>query len=96
MDLDPEFGIAFDLGESDQKFNQSKVLNDSLSAKISNSAPQEDKVNFTFSAAAGNNSSQNPFRSLSNSQIGSGEFDTLISQVNNEQERARKRESDCS
>ena len=96
MDLDPEFGIAFDLGDSDQKFNQSKVLNDSLSAKISSSAPQEDRVNYTFSAAAGNNSSQNPFRSLSNSQISSGEFDTLISQVNNEQERARKRESDCS
>lgn len=96
MDLAPVLGTAFDLSESDQKFNQSKVLNDSLSAKISNSAPQEDKVNYTLSAAAGNNSLQNPFRSLSNSQIGSGEFDTLISQVNNEQERARKRESDCS
>ena len=96
MDLAPVLGTAFDLSDSDQKFNQSKVLNDSLSAKISNSAPQEDKVNYTFSASAGNNSLQNPFRSLSNSQIGSGEFDTLISQVNNEQERARKRESDCS
>lgn len=96
MELAPEFGTPFDLSDSDQKFNQSKVLNDSLSAKISNSAPQEDKVNYAFSAAAGSNGSQNPFRLLSNSQIKSGEFDTLISQVNNEQERARKRESDCS
>lgn len=96
MDLAPEFGTPFDLSDSDQKFNQSKVLNDSLSAKISNSAPQEDKVNYSFSAGASSNSSQNPFRSLSNSQINSGEFDTLISQVNNEQKRAAEGKGNCS
>ena len=96
MDLAPEFGTPFDLSDSDQKFNQSKVLNDSLSAKISNSAPKEDKVNYNFSAGAGNDSLQNPFRSLSNSQINSGEFDTLISQVNNEQKRAAEGKGNCS
>lgn len=90
--LDPELGAPFqDLKTTNI---ESKVLKDSLSAKISTSQPKEDTANFDYVYY---NFSDTPgSASLSSNQLESGDFDNLLSQIRNEQERARNREGDCS
>jgi len=85
--LDPEFGVPFNSEET--KFNQSKVLNDSISSKLSSSQPTEDSVNFSF------NKNNSLIKSLSNSQLNSGDFDELLSQIKNEQKAAKERKGTC-
>ena len=88
-DLDPEFGIPFDGLET--RNNPSKILNDSLSARFNLNQPEEDTVNSVY-----RNYSTSGINSLTPNQLDSGEFATLLDQINNEQERARNREGDCS
>jgi len=87
-DLDPEFGIPFDGLET--RNNPSKILNDSLSARFNLNQPEEDTVNSVY-----RNYSTSGINSLTPNQLDSGEFATLLDQINNEQERARNREGDC-
>jgi len=88
-DLDPELGIPFDGLET--RNNPSKILNDSLSARFNLNQPEEDTVNSVY-----RNYSTSGINSLTQNQLDSGEFATLLDQINNEQERARNREGDCS
>lgn len=88
-DLDPEFGVPFDGLET--RNNSSKILNDSLSARFNLNQPEEDTVNSVY-----RNYRTSGINSLTPNQLDSGEFATLLDQINNEQERARNREGDCS
>lgn len=111
--LDPELGAPFKDLETTN--NESKVLNDSLSARVSSSQPREDTTNFEYkdyrgrtgrkteggrSSTTGGRSRSDLFpegsRLLSTNQLDSGDFDDLLSQIKNEQERAREGEGDCS
>lgn len=87
--LDPVLGVPFDNLKT--RNDQSKVLNDSLSAKFNTNQPTEDSLNSIFQDfdTAG-------IRSLSNNQLDSNEFATLLEQINNEQERASRGEGSCS
>ncbi len=90
--LDPELAAPFqDLKTIN---TESKVLKDSLSAKLSTSQPKEDTLNYSYKDFSLSNSSN--IRSLSADQLNSGDFDTLLKQISNEQERARRGEGDCS
>ena len=106
--LDPELKAPFE--DLETRNTESKVLNDSLSSKLASDQPKEDTANQIFSSpyinnglgdlqgtsSTGdvlNNISQNI---LSSNQLESGDFDTLLSQIQNEQERARRGEGDCS
>ena len=101
--LDPELGAPFQDLETIN--TESKVLNDSLSAKISNSQPKEDTANFDFkdyksgsrsASSGGSNLFPAGANLLSTNQLESGDFDNLLSQIQNEQKRAREGEGDCS
>lgn len=90
--LDPELAAPFqDLKTVN---TESKVLKDSLSAKLSTSQPKEDTLNYSYKDFNLSNSSN--VKSLSADQLNSGDFDTLLKQITNEQERARRGEGDCS
>lgn len=86
--LDPEFGVPFE--NLTTRNNESKVLNDSLAAKFNLNQPEEDTLNYIYK-----NYTTSGINSLTPNQLDSGEFDTLLEQINNEQERARRREGDC-
>ena len=90
--LDPELAAPFQDLETIN--TESKVLKDSLSAKLSTSQPKEDTLNYSYKDFSLSNSSN--IRSLSADQLNSGDFDTLLKQISNEQERARRGEGDCS
>lgn len=87
--LDPVFGTPFENLKT--RNTESKVLKDSLAAKFDLNQPTEDTLNseFSISEASG-------IRFLSQNQLDSGEFDTLLKQIADEQERARRGEGDCS
>ena len=91
--LDPELGTPFPNMKT--IFNESKVLNDSISAKLSSSQPTEDTLNYDLypPISTGDGIAIN---SLSSNQLDSGEFDTLLEQINNEQKRAKRGEGNCS
>jgi len=92
--LDPTLEAPFP--DLETRNTPSKVLNDSLSAKISTSQPTQDSLNYRvkdYSDLFNNGSSIN---FLTPNQLDSGEFDTLLTQVQNEQERAKRGEGDCS
>ena len=93
--LDPELAAPFqDLKTSN---NESKVLKDSLSAKLSSSQPREDTINYPNAIDVGFGFSNTPgASSLSQNQLNSGDFNTLLEQITNEQERAKRGEGDCS
>ena len=89
--LDPELGAPFQDLETTN--TESKVLKDSISARMSTSQPEEDSLNYEYKDYG--LSDLPGFKSLTPNQLGSGDFDTLLDQINNEQERARNREGDC-
>ena len=91
--LDPELGTPFP--DMETTFNESKVLNDSISAKLGASQPTEDTLNYDLYPPT-NTGDGITINSLSSNQLDSGEFDTLLGQINDEQKRARRREGDCS
>lgn len=90
--LDPKLDAPFN--DLTTRNNGSKVLNDSLSAKFNLNQPEEDTVNYIYQDFT--SKTGNVISSLSTNQLNSGEFDSLLQQINNEQERARKGEGDCS
>jgi len=90
--LDPELAAPFQDLETIN--TESKVLKDSLSAKLSTSQPKEDTLNYSYKDFSLSNSSN--IRSLSADQLNSADFDTLLKQITNEQERAKRGEGDCS
>ncbi len=92
--LDPTLAAPFP--DLETRNTPSKVLNDSLSAKISTSQPTQDSMNYRVKDYSDlfNNGSRINF--LTPNQLDSGEFDTLLTQVQNEQERAKRGEGDCS
>ena len=90
--LDPELGAPFQDLETTN--TESKVLKDSISARMSTSQPEEDSLNYEYKNY--DLSNLPGFRSLTPNQLDSGDFDTLLDQINNEQKRARNREGDCS
>ena len=97
--LDPLLDVPF--GGLETRNNQSKVLNDSLSAKLQLSQPKQDTVNYPQTGGAQSNAffgSRPPggINSLSANELTSDDLQDLLSQVQNEQERARNREGDCS
>lgn len=90
--LDPKLDAPF--SDLTTRNNESKVLNDSLSAKLNLNQPEEDTVNYIYQDFT--SKTGGIINSLSTNQLNSGEFDSLLQQINNEQERARKGEGDCS
>ena len=90
--LDPKLDSPFN--DLTTRNNESKVLNDSLSAKLNLNQPEEDTVNYIYQDFT--SKTGGVINSLSTNQLNSGEFDSLLQQINNEQERARKGEGDCS
>ena len=90
--LDPELAAPFQ--DLETVNTESKVLKDSLSAKLSTSQPKEDTLNYNYKDFSLSNSSN--IKSLSADQLNSGDFDTLLKQITNEQERAKRGEGDCS
>ena len=92
--LDPTLAAPFP--DLETRNTQSKVLNDSLSAKISTSQPTQDSLNYRVKDYSDifNNTSNINF--LTPNQLDSGDFNTLLNQVQNEQERAKRGEGDCS
>ena len=99
--LDPEFAAPFTDLETTNI--ESKVLNDSLSAKMAFSQPTEDSLNYNFKdysrfiggGKQGSNFGLN-VNFLTPNQLDSGDFDTLLNQVQNEQKRAAEGKGDCS
>lgn len=90
--LDPELAAPFQ--DLKTKNTESKVLKDSLSAKMTTSQPKEDTLNYEYKDLTLSNSTN--IKSLSKNQLQSGDFDTLLKQVTNEQARAERGEGDCS
>tara|TARA_B100000497_G_C7695495_1_gene424585 strand:+ start:273 stop:3179 length:2907 start_codon:yes stop_codon:yes gene_type:complete len=99
--LDPELAAPFTDLETTNI--ESKVLNDSMSAKMAFSQPTEDSLNSNFkdynkfinSNRQGSNFGIN-VNFLTPNQLDSGDFDTLLNQVQNEQKRAAEGKGDCS
>jgi hypothetical protein len=87
--LDPVFGTPFK--DLKTRNTQSKVLNDSLSAKFNLNQPTEDTINSVFE-----DYDIGGIKSLTPNQLNSGDFNLLLEQIQNEQERARRGEGDCS
>ena len=87
--LDPKLGAPFKNLKT--RNNKSKVLNDSLAAQFNTNQPAEDTLNSDFVEYT-----PSSIKSLSKNQLDSGEFDVLLNQINNEQERARRGEGSCS
>ena len=87
--LDPQLGTPFKNLKT--RNNKSKVLNDSLAAQFNTNQPSEDTLNSDFVEYT-----PSSIKSLSKNQLDSGEFDVLLNQINNEQERARRGEGSCS
>lgn len=87
--LDPVFGTPFKNLKT--RNTQSKVLNDSLSSKFNLNQPTEDSLNYVFQ-----DFNTSGIRSLSTNQLDSGEFNLLLEQIKNEQERASRGEGSCS
>ena len=92
--LDPELTAPFP--DLETRNNESKVLNDSLSAKLSSSQPTQDSLNYRVKDYSDLFNDGSSINSLTPNQLDSGDFDTLLTQVRNEQERARRGEGDCS
>lgn len=97
--LDPQLGAPFENLET--RNTESKVLNDSLSAKLSMSQPQEDTINYVYQDfsklvnGTGADGLRTQINFLTPNQLDSGEFDTLLDQIKNEQERAARSEGSC-
>jgi hypothetical protein len=87
--LDPELGTPFKNLKT--RNNESKVLKDSLAAQFNTNQPTEDTLNSDFIEYR-----PSSIKSLSKNQIDSGEFDILLEQISNEQERGRDGKGDCS
>jgi len=107
--LDPTLAAPFP--DLDTTNIPSKVLNDSLSAKISTSQPTRDTLNYrvpdysnlfnnnTGGLTSGNNINTNQniqANFLTPNQLDSGDFDTLLEEIKDEQNRARKGKGNCS
>jgi hypothetical protein len=92
--LDPTLEAPFP--DLETRNTQSKVLNDSLSAKISTSQPTQDSLNYRVKDYSDLFKRSSSINFLTPNQLDSGEFDTLLTQVQNEQERAKRGEGDCS
>lgn len=86
--LDPKLGAPFKNLKT--RNNKSKVLNDSLAAQFNTNQPAEDTLNSDFVEYT-----PSSIKSLSKNQLDSGEFDVLLNQINNEQERAARSEGSC-
>ena len=92
--LDPELAAPFK--DLETRNTQSKVLNDSLSAKLSTSQPTQDSLNYRVKDYSDLFNESSSINFLSPNQLDSGEFTTLLNQIQNEQERAKRGEGDCS
>ena len=92
--LDPELAAPFK--DLETRNTQSKVLNDSLSAKLSTSQPTQDSLNYRVKDYSDLFNKSSSINFLSPNQLDSGEFTTLLNQIQNEQERAKRGEGDCS
>ena len=107
--LDPTLAAPFP--DLDTTNTPSKVLNDSLSAKISTSQPTRDTLNYRvpdysnlfgnnaggFTSGTNINTNQNiQANFLTPNQLDSGDFDTLLGEIKDEQDRARKGKGNCS
>ena len=92
--LDPELAAPFQ--DLKTRNTESKVLKDSLTAKLSTSQPREDTLNYDYRDVGYGFSNTPGASSLSQNQLNSGDFNTLLEQITNEQERAKRGEGDCS
>ncbi len=92
--LDPTLEAPFP--DLETRNTPSKVLNDSLSAKISTSQPTQDSLNYRVKDYSDLFNRSSSINFLTPNQLDSGEFDTLLTQVQNEQERAKRGEGNCS
>ena len=92
--LDPTLEAPFP--DLETRNTPSKVLNDSLSSKISSSQPTQDSLNYRIKDYSDLLSSKGGINFLTPNQLDSGDFNTLLNQVQNEQERAKRGEGDCS